>query len=353
MEKKIVVAIIGCGTIANLQHLPQMSTNNKIRIKYAVDIVLERAEAAKAKYGIEIACADYNIALADKEVDAVIVLTPNFMHYTISMDAMASGKHVFCEKPITVDYEKSVAMAEAAKAKKLILDIGVCNRFNRSVELIKKYVDRGDLGNIYHTYISFRSHRCIPGLGGDFTTKAVAGGGVLIDWGIHFVDLTLYVLGLPKAKTVSASGYNVLGKDISNYTFKNMWAGPPKPQGVCDVEDFITGFIRTDAASISFNGAWAQNLDKEEMFVDFLGDKAGIRLDYAAGFTLYTARDGVLVTEKPDFIIPNSYYTETDAFVESIKSGKHTHNNIEFVLESMRVLDAIYRSDKQGREVTL
>lgn len=351
--KKSVVAIIGCGTIANLQHLPQLSANSDVKIKYACDIIEERAKAASDKYSIEKYCTDYKDILADPEVEAVFVLTPNYKHYTISMDALKSGKHVFCEKPITINYELSSEMANAAKKYGKMLDIGVCNRAHRSIQIIKKMIDDGELGEVYHTYVSFRSYRSIPGLGGDFTTKKVAGGGVLIDWGVHLIDLTLYCLGLPKVKTVSANCYAKLGKDIDAYVFNDMWAGPPKSDGINDVEEFVTGFIRTEKASMSFNGAWAQNINQYEMFIDFLGDKAGIRLNYGEGFTLYNIKNGILQTVTPQFKMPNHYYAEDKAFIESMYSGKKTCNNIEYVLETMKVLDAIYESDKEKKEITL
>lgn len=76
---------------------------------------------------VENVVTDYKLALADKEVDAVYVLTPNYAHYTVTMDALRAGKHVFCEKPITVNYKLSLEMAEEAKKQGKLLNIGVCN----------------------------------------------------------------------------------------------------------------------------------------------------------------------------------------------------------------------------------
>ena len=78
------------------------------------------------------------MALADPEVEAVWVLTPNFAHYTVTMDALRAGKHVFCEKPITVNYELSTEMAREAESRGLMLNIGVCNRYHRSVEELER-----------------------------------------------------------------------------------------------------------------------------------------------------------------------------------------------------------------------
>jgi len=348
------VAVIGCGRIADMAHFPALSEMENVRIKYACDILEEKAKKAKEKYPkAEQVITDYKKALADKEVDAVFVLTPNYEHYTITMDALKAGKHVMCEKPVTVNYELSKEMAVEARKQEKILNIGVCNRYNKSVEMLRDWADEGKFGRIYHVYCSFRSFRCIPGLGGPFTTKAQSGGGVLIDWGIHFLDLILYVLGGAKIKTVTCDAYNEMAKNMKeyNYTGYGMWAEDTADidHGINDVDDYISGYIRTDKASIDFNGAWAQNIKKDEMFIDFMGDKGGARLSYGGKFEFYDGK--TLETIAPEYKIPNMYLKEDEAFIESITTGIKNKNNIENILESMKLLDSLYRSSEKKEEI--
>lgn len=350
--KKTTIAVIGCGRIANNAHFPAFEKMDNIRIKYACDTDEKKANAAKEKFSkVENAITDYNVALNDKEVDCVYVLTPNYAHYTVTMDALKAGKHVFCEKPITVNYELSVGMAKEAEKQGKMLQIGVCNRFQKSVEMLKEWNDAGKFGNIYHVYCSFRSFRSIPGLGGDFTTKSQSGGGVLIDWGIHFLDLILYVLGGVKLKTVTCDAYSEMAKDMKSYKYTNMWAEDTADveNGTNDVDDFITGYIRTDKASISFNGAWAQNIDKYEMYIDFMGDKGGARLTYGEHFEFY---DGAtLQTIAPEYDIPDMYLCESKAFIESVETGVKNKSNITEILESMKLLDSLYKSSEGKKEI--
>ena len=346
------VAIIGCGRIADMAHLPALSQMDNVRIKYACDIILEKAQQKKEKHPkIENIITDYKVALQDEEVDAVFVLTPNYAHYTITMDALRAGKHVLCEKPITVNYELSLEMAREADKQGRILDIGVCNRFHKSVETLREWADAGKFGKIYHVYCSFRACRCIPGLGGAFTTKSQSGGGVLIDWGIHFLDLILYVLGGAKVTTVTCDAYNEIAKDMKSYKYNDMWAEDTSniENGTNDVDDMITGHVRTDKASISFNGAWAQNVNKHELFIDFMGDKGGARLNYGGLFEYFDGQTLESVT--PEYEIPNMYLCEDTAFVESIKTGVKDKNNIENILESMKLLDALYKSAEKKGEI--
>jgi predicted dehydrogenase len=268
------------------------------------------------------------------------------------MDALRADKHVFCEKPVTVNYALSKEMADEANARGKMLNIGVCNRYHKSVEMLREMNERGEFGNIYHVYCSFRAHRGIPGLGGAFTTKAESGGGVLIDWGIHYFDLILYILGAPELKTLTANAYNEMAKDIKSYTYKSMWAEETMdPEGTNDVDDMVTGFIRTSGSSISFNGAWAQNIGKGEAFIDFMGDKGGARLDYGRRFTFWSG--DTLESFEPEYDIPNMYVREDEAFFESCQSGEKNRSHIDNILNSMLLLDTLYQSADRGEEIKL
>ena len=350
------IAVIGCGRIAKLAHLPALSNLEDVRIKYGCDLLIEKAEALKAQFPkIEQVITDYKVALADPEVDAVFVLTPNYAHYTITMDALKAGKHVLCEKPITVNYKLSCEMAKEANKRGLMLNIGVCNRHHKSVELLEQMNREGKFGNIYHVYASFRGYRSIPGLGGAFTTKSQSGGGVLIDWGVHFFDLILYILGGAKLKTVTCNAYNEMAKDMKSYNYKgyDMWAEDTADieNGTNDVDDYITGFIRTDKATIAFNGAWAQNINIPEMYIDILGDKGGARLDYGGQFTFWSGE--TLEKTRSEHEIPNMYQNEEKAFFDSIDTGVKDKNHIDYVLESARLLESLYVSSAKNKELKL
>ncbi len=354
MVEKMKVAIVGCGTIANNAHIPSYLKNETVEIKYFCDIIPERAEAAVEKYGCGQAVVDYKDFLNDPEIEAVSICTPNYAHAEISEAFLKAGKAVLCEKPAARTYEEALTMQKAQAETGNKLSIGVVNRFNDSINKIKSLIDSGELGEIYQVYISFRSHRSIPGLGGAFTTKSIAGGGVLIDWGVHFLDIVMYCCADPAPKTVSAECFCKLGKDIPNYAYKNMWAGPPKLDGTCDVEEAITGIIRTEGPVITLNGAWAQNIGNKEMYIDFLGTKAGIRYDYHNGsFTVFGTMDGQLTEEQYESPKTNHFNNEINAFVDSVRTGTTLPSNIDINILTSKIMQALYDSAETHKEIAL
>lgn len=348
------IAVIGCGTIANSAHIPSYMNNKEVEIKYFCDIILSKAEACVEKYKCGKAVEDYHVVLADPEIEAVSVCTPNKMHSIIAIDALKAGKNVLCEKPAARVYSEALAMQQAQHETGKVLNIGVVNRFNSAVNRLREIIQSGDLGEIYHVYVSFRAHRSIPGLGGAFTTKEISGGGVLIDWGVHYLDIVMYCTGDPKALTVSSKAYCKLGKDMPNYVYEGMWAEDTKDlNGTYDVDDFVTGFVRTDGPTITFNGAWAQNIGVSEAYIDFIGTKGGARLQYGSDFTVYTTSCGSLVNFKPKYKDQPMFQKEIDKFIECIRTGEKLPSHIDTVIKTAEMMQAMYDSSEQGKEIVL
>ena len=366
---KVKIGIIGCGTIANSAHIPNYLKNPDVEIKYFCDILPERANAAVEKYGCEagaknaVAVEDYHVVLADPEIDAVSVCTPNFGHSVISIDALRAGKNVLCEKPAARIYSEALKMQEVQHETGKILNIGVVNRFNDAVNRMKAYIDAGKLGEVYHVYASFRAHRSIPGLGGAFTTKAIAGGGALIDWGVHYLDIVMYCCSDPEPVTVSGEAFCKLGVDMANYTYTSMWAENTKNvNGTYDVDDSVTGIVRTKRPGgekgpvISLHGAWAQNVGERDTYIDFMGTKGGIRLQYGGDFTYYTAEDGALISYTPEFSKRPHFENEINAFVANVqaeKAGKWEKlpSHIDYAIKTSKIMQGIYDSSDAGHEI--
>jgi predicted dehydrogenase len=352
MSKKLRVAVIGCGNIGEV-HAQRYAACPNAEVARVVDIVPEKARKLAAAVGGARAGTDWREALADPAVDAVSVCLPNDLHCPATLDALQAGKHVLCEKPIALSMAEAERMSAAAGKAGKLLAIGVVNRFNDYVNLVRDEIRAGALGELYHVNFSFKAYRSIPGLGGWFTTKARAGGGVMIDWGIHFLDLVLYCIGGAQPRSISGVAHSRLARDPKEYTYLSMWAQPDQPQGGSDVEEYASGLLRTAGPSISFEGAWAQNVNAPAMWIDFFGDKGGIRLSYGKEYTLYTARGGALYETRSQRSDTDMYQNEMADFVDCCLTGRQSRARIDDVIVSQKIIDGFYRSSETGKEVQL
>ncbi|NLA76976.1 MAG: Gfo/Idh/MocA family oxidoreductase [Clostridiales bacterium] len=356
MKDKVKIAVIGCGSIATSAHIPAYMASERAEIKYFCDIIPERADKCVLENGCGKAIYDYHEILDDPDLDAVSVCTHNDLHSVISIDFMKHGKDVLCEKPAARILSEAQEMLKVSYDTGRILSIGVCNRYSIAVNHIKKMIENGDLGEVYHVYASFRAHRSIPGLGGDFTKFESSGGGSLIDWGVHYIDLILYCLGEPTPVTASGEAFCKLGKDMKNYVYTGMWAQASADidNGVYDVDDSVTGLVRTkEGPVISFTGAWAQNIGVSDTFIDFMGDKGGIRLQYGGNFVYYSTRDGMLTEMAPQYNGNNIHRDEVLDFAECVAKGERNRNDIIHAINTSKIMQAIYDSSAAHKEMEI
>ena len=134
-----------------------------------------------------------------------------------------------------------------------------------------------------------------------------------------------------------------------------MWAEETSDveHGTYDVDDSVVGIVRTSGPVISFNGAWAQNVGVGEMYVDFMGDKAGIRLQYCSDFKLWSVKDGMLTETKVATKTNDMYENEIAGFIKSIKTGEHNQQYIDYAVETSKIMQAVYDSTDAHREIII
>lgn len=175
----------------------------------------------------------------------------------------------------------------------------------------------------------------------------------MIDWGVHFLDIIMYCCGDPTPKTASSETFSKLGAPIDGYKYVNMWAGPPVKDGIYDVEESISGIVRTTGPVISFHGAWAQNIGQNEMYIDFMGTKGGIRLNYGADFTFYSTEGDALTETKFNAPTENHFHNEINAFIDCIKTGKKLPSHIDYNILTSSMMEAIYKSADIHEEIKI
>jgi predicted dehydrogenase len=277
MADKLRVGIIGTGGIANGKHMPSLAKLPEVEMVAFCDIVEERAQQAKAKYGAEGSAVytDYRKLLEDKSIDVVHVCTPNYIHSEMTVAALEAGKHVMCEKPMAISSAEARAMVDAAKRTGKKLTIGYNNRYRPDSLHLKQICDAGGLGEIYFAKALAIRRRAVP-TWGVFLDEEKQGGGPLIDIGTHALDLTLWMMNNYKPVSVTGSVFHKLG---SRENAANAW-GPWDPKKFT-VEDSAFGFIKMEnGATIILESSWALNtLQVGEAKTILCGTEAGADME--------------------------------------------------------------------------
>ena len=164
----------------------------------------------------------------------------------------------------------------------------------------------------------------------------------------------MYCTGDPAPVTVSGKAFSKLGVDMKNYVYESMWAENTKNlNGTYDVDDSVTAFVRTEGPTITLNGAWAQNIGVSETYIDFLGTKAGIRLQYGGDFTVYGTKDGKLISYKPEYESTPMFQNEINAFVRCVQTGEKLPSHIDRNILTSKLMQGIYDSSDANREVVM
>ena len=192
-EKKLKVGIIGTGWIAG-NHAESYKHLEDVEVVACADLVPGKAEAFCKEYGFEHArCySDHLSMLEAEDLDAVSVCTYNRTHAQCSIDAMKHGVHVMCEKPMCVTMEEAEEMCRVEKETGMILTIGFQPRMDKNMQMIKKIVESGELGDIYYIQTGGGRRRGIPTPHGTtFIEDATAGLGALGDIGCYSLDMVL------------------------------------------------------------------------------------------------------------------------------------------------------------------
>jgi predicted dehydrogenase len=187
MTEPIRLAILGCGAIARSEHIPAVSAHPGVQLVALVDTDLPRANALIRSRGLRCqAVADYRDVLG--QVDAVINALPNHLHVSSNMDCLRAGRHVLCEKPLAITAAEARSCTEFAEEKKLVLAVGMNRRFAASHSLLKLVIAEGLLGSIQNYDFQYGGAFDWRSASGFYFDRAKAGGGALVDFGVHMLD---------------------------------------------------------------------------------------------------------------------------------------------------------------------
>jgi predicted dehydrogenase len=317
-----------------------------------------RSELA-AEYGIENEVARWEDLIDLDGLDAVSVAVPTFLHAPIALAALQRGMHVLCEKPIARTASEADSMVQAARAADRVLDVAFNHRQRGDIQKLKAVIDAGRLGKPYYAKAWWLRRTGIPTLGSWFTRAELAGGGPLVDIGVHLLDYSLFLLGNPEVQAVSASTYDLLASAGFGSNPDSGKTGATEAK-TFDVEDLATVFMRLDdGGTLLVEASWAAHRrEGDEFGITLYGTAGGAELivnDYAprGSLRIFTDDDGVATATRLEVKPGRGHTAVVEQFVEKVRSGDWRHHDGSSAAALARVVDACYRSAAEQREIRL
>ena len=355
-SRKLRIGIIGCGWIAGA-HIESYKRMPDVEVVAGCDLIPGKAAAFFAEHGLEGVKTDYasHKEMLDDEslmLDAVSVCTYNRQHAIPTIYALEKGVNVMLEKPFTVTLEEALEVMEAEKKSGKVLSIGFQPRLDPNMQMIKKIVDSGELGQIYYIQTGGGRRRGIPTpFGTSFIEEKTAGLGALADIGCYSLDMVLNAIGYPKPLTVTGYKSDFFGKD-PNYIG---YGAHHEYASVFGVDDFAAAFIRLEGGIVlDFRISWAMNMDT----------KGGLRIPstecwngtVGGAMKIYHEVCGLQTTTEIPIIKdngPSLFDRKIRSFLDACKNGTPAPVPTSQIIYNQAILDGIAKSAELGREIEI
>jgi len=360
--KKLRVGIIGTGWIAEA-HAESFKNMPDAEVVALADLIPGKAEAFKKQFGFDSAKCypDHKSMLKAEKLDAVSVCTYNTTHAECTIDALNAGVNVLLEKPMCVTTEEAADIIKAEKKSGKLLSIGFQPRMDANMQLIKKIVESGELGEIYYIQTGGGRRRGIPN--STFIEKKTAAIGALGDIGCYSLDMVLNAIGYPKPLTVTGVVSNFFGTN-EKYQYPDKFHTAKENADRFNVDDFAAAFIRLEGGIVlDFRIAWAMHMDTPGDTLIF-GKKAALRIpstdcwngSVGGAMKLYTDVAGTqVVTELP--IIhqegPGLFDLKIRSFLDAIINGTPAPVPSSQIFYNQAIIDGIMKSAEVGHEIVL
>ncbi|HIR56440.1 MAG TPA: Gfo/Idh/MocA family oxidoreductase [Candidatus Gallacutalibacter pullicola] len=358
-SRKLKVGIIGTGWIAE-SHIESYKQMPDVEIVAAADLIPGKAEKFFKRYGVEgVRLYPDHKSMLDAEaanLDAVSICTYNVTHAECAIYALQKGVNVLLEKPMCVTIEEAAAIMKAEKESGKILSIGFQPRMDENMQMIKKIVESGELGDIYYIQTGGGRRRGIPN--STFIEKSTAGIGALGDIGCYSLDMVLNAIGYPKPLTVT--GYT------SNYFGTNPLYNNPADAARFNVDDFAAAFVRLEGGIVlDFRIAWAMHVDTPGDTI-IMGTKGALRIPstecwngtVGGPMTLYHDVAG----KQTETVIPlcpegdsfgGLFYKKIRSFLDAVKNGGSAPVPTSQILYNQAIISGIQKSAELGREIEI
>ena len=333
MTDDIRLGLVGAGAIAQLAHLPVLSRLKGARLVAICDNDGPKAGALAKRLGVPDIFTDIDELLDSEEVDAVVIATPNHLHEPHVLRALKQKVHVLCERPLSLTIGGVTRILKAADAAGRKVVVGNNHRFRSDVQQLGRFLQGGELGRMIG--IRAGQYQFRAGGQGWRHRKAEAGGGAFLEYGYPLLDLALWISDFPKPVRVSAQ---------------------MSQTGGGSVEDMMVVQLECAAGvSIIIDVSWAYVGQEERWWFEVISARGSARLSPLRvvkelnGRPTNVSPTGAAARES---VFLQSYRAELAHFI-AVLNGDAAYDPPKDQLEVMRIMEAIYKSAEEGREISL
>lgn len=332
--EKTKIAVIGLGSIAQIVHLPNLSKTNNAVVTAVAEIDKNRLNTIADKFNIPERYTNYKELLKKADVDAVIIATPTSTHKDVAIDCLKAKKDVLVEKPLARTYAEAKLIADTAKKHKKKLMVGMNLRYRPDAMILKSLLGNDEIGDPF--YIKCGWIRRQSSSEKWFTKKTESGGGVIIDLSILLLDLSLWLLDYPPVETVTTHSFY---------------------QNTKNVEDTSLSFLRCkNSKLIVIETSWSLPVEKDLFYLNVYGAKGIARLNPLRLFKKIEEQMmdlSPLQTESSVHLFRKSYQNELKSFMGAVRGLNPMFSSGDEALSRMKVIDAMYESASQKKDIKL
>jgi predicted dehydrogenase len=344
MGSPVRLALIGCGRIAQVAHLPALEKADGIQLVAVSDPSADVARAVARRYDVSAVYTNQAEVFADESVDAVLVAAPDRFHYPITAEALQAGNHVLVEKPLASTVTEAEALAELVERTGLVLQVGAMKRHDQGVQYAKRFVEER-LGEVRSFNAWYRIGDLRPAIEATLFPHVYADLAVRTAEASFKADRRRYLLATHGAHVFDTVRF-LLG-DVASVVARHREDGRDQLWQVLPTT--TSGAVGTVSITVDVPGVPTEG-------IEVFGSTGTIRVDthfpfYRRASTVHAYADGETVV--PELTDGDAYERQAEAFARTIREGGRPDPDVHDGLQALRLMEATANAVETGDEVTL
>ncbi len=333
--EKTRIGIVGMGNIAQTIHLPILTKLPDAEVVAVCDVDDAKARIVAEKFQIQRYYSNVETMLKSEEgIVGVDICTPTAVHPDVALAAIESKKDVLVEKPLARTQKEAIEIVSTAKKHHRKVMVGMNNRFRPDSMILESFIEDHALGKIFYAKAGW--FKKLNAASVWLTRKEQSGGGVVLDLGIVMFDLAFWMMGYPEVEEVTSTHYTQFTKEV---------------------EDSSIMFMKMkNGSTLTIEASWSFESNADFFYCDCFGTEGSGSLN---PFRILKRMHGSLVNvapvsqETPQSLYRKSYENELKHWVGALRGLHPVVSTGEEAVHRMKIVDAVYKSAKRGKAVTI